>query len=73
MWGPLWGLVNKRETGNLSLFFMRFDVLLPQNQLKSMINVLINIKQLLLSFSISLVNENQLGDTIENIDDISAD
>ena len=51
---------------------MRFDVLLPQNQLKSFFNVLINIKQLLLSFSISFINENQLGDTIENIDDISA-
>ena len=51
---------------------MRFDVLLPQNQLKSIINVLINIKQLLLSFAISFINENQLGDTIENIDDISA-
>ena len=51
---------------------MCFDVLLPQNQLKSFFNVLINIKQLLLSFAISLINENQLGDTIENIDDISA-
>ena len=51
---------------------MRFGVLLPQNQLKSIINVLINIKQLLLSFSISFINENQLGDSIENIDDISA-
>ena len=51
---------------------MRFGVLLPQNQLKSFFNVLINIKQLLLSFAISFINENQLGDTIENIDDISA-
>ena len=42
------------------------------NQLKSFFNVLINIKQLLLSFSISFINENQLGDTIENIDDIDA-
>jgi len=40
--------------------------------LKSFFNVLINIKQLLLSFSISLINENQLDDTIENIDDIDA-
>ena len=51
---------------------MHFDVLLPQNQLKSFFNVLINIKQLLLSFAISFINENQLGDTIENIDDISS-
>ena len=48
---------------------MRFGVLLPQNQLKSFFNVLINIKQLLLSFSISLINENELVDIIENIGD----
>ena len=30
------------------------------------------MKQLLLSFSISLINENQLGDIIENIGDIDA-
>ena len=36
---------------------------------KIIFNVLINIKQLLLSFAISFINENQLGDTIENIGD----
>ena len=41
--------------------------------IKIIFNLLINIKQLLLSFSISLINENQLGDTIENIGDIDGD
>ena len=49
-----------------------FWCIIVSKSIKIIFNVLINMKQLLLSFSISLINENQLGDTIENFGDIDA-
>ena len=62
-------MVNREK--DWSLFYV-FWCIIVSKSIKIIFNVLINIKQLLLSFSISFINENQLGDTIENIDDISA-
>ena len=63
-------MVNREK--DWSLFYV-FWCIIVSKSIKIIFNVLINMKQLLLSFAISFINENQLGDTIENIDGISSD
>ena len=59
-------MVNREK--DWSLFYV-FWCIIVSKSIKIIFNVLINIKQLLLSFSISLINENELVDIIENISD----